>query len=370
MLAACSATAARPVDISADLSPLLGRHGVPGLVAAAARSNVVVATGAAGLRKIDVPSVPVTLADKFHVGSCTKAMTATLAAILVQEGRIRWDTTVGDAFPDLRAVHAQWKNVTLRQLLQNRGGAPSHEWLNSEKQSDQLWGKLWTNHVAPADQRQFLVSEVTRRPPEKPPGTEYLYSNVGFSIAGRMLERAAGMPWEELMRARLFQPLGLKSAGFGVPATPRYLNEPWGHSWDGRAVPVEPGTAADNPPSIGPGGTVHMKVTDFVQFASAHARGEVAGAPWLTAPLFQTLHTPVAVNENMGYAMGWQVVKRPWGGQGMVLTHSGSNNQWFAVMWIAPAREFAAVAATNCGGDPGARATDAAVSLLVERFAD
>lgn len=356
-------------NVTALLEPIRAQHSVPALVAAVIRSNVVVAAGATGLRKGGVTAAPVTLADRFHLGSCTKSMTATLAAILVQEGVVTWDATVGATFPDLEpAMHAAWKGVTLELLLRNRGGGPGSEWMGSQALSANLWDKVWTNHVPPADQRRYLVQEVTKRAPEAAPGTAYIYSNAGFSIAGHMLERITGMPWEELILARLFRPLGLASAGFGPPALPRLINEPWGHTWNGSPVAVEPGTDADSPPAIGPAGTVHMTVLDFARYAAAHVRGVRDGLPFLAKAGWEKLHDGSQFPAD-GYAMGWGYTERPWGG-GRVLTHNGSNNQWFAMMWIAPNKDFAVVAITNTAGNGGSGATDDAVEALIQRFAN
>lgn len=349
-------------NVTALLEPIRAQRNVPSLVAAAIRSNVVVAAGATGVRKFGLAETPVTLGDRFHLGSCTKSMTATLAAILVQEGVVTWDTTVGSAFPDLEpGMHASWKGVTLDLLLRNRGGAPGNL-------ASALWNRLWTNHVSPQSQRRYLVQEVTKLAPESAPGSTYIYSNAGFSIAGHMLERATGRPWEELIQERLFQPLGLDSAGFGPPASPRIVDQPWGHTWSARPVPVEPGTAADNPPAIGPAGTVHMTVLDFARYAAAHVRGELDGLPFLARAGWEKLHDGSQFPAD-GYAMGWSYTERPWGG-GRVLTHNGSNNQWFAVMWIAPNKDFAVVAITNTAGNAGSGATDDAVWALIQRFAN
>ncbi|HMO64174.1 MAG TPA: serine hydrolase domain-containing protein [Verrucomicrobiota bacterium] len=349
-------------NVTALLEPIRAQRNVPALVAAAIRSNVVVAAGATGLRKFGLAETPAMLGDRFHLGSCTKSMTATLAAILVQEGVVTWDTTVGAALPDLEpGMHASWKGVTLDLLLRNRGGAPGNL-------AAPLWNRLWTNHVSPQSQRRYLVQEVTKVAPETTPGSTYTYSNAGFAIAGHMLERATGRPWEELITERLFQPLGLDSAGFGPPASPRIVDQPWGHTWNARPVPVEPGTAADNPPAIGPAGTVHMTVLDFARYAAAHVRGVRDGLPFLARAGWEKLHD----NEQFpsdNYAMGWGVAQRPWGG-GRVLTHNGSNNQWFAVMWIAPNKDFAVVAITNTAGAAGSGATDDAVWALIQRFAN
>jgi hypothetical protein len=66
------------------------------------------------------------------------------------------------------------------------------------------------------------------------------------------------------------------------------------------------------------------------------------------------------------YAMGWLVLDRPWGG-GRVLMHNGSNTMWYCVVWMAPEKDFAALIATNQGGDRAARACDEAATLLVRK---
>src|SRR5688572_7443904 len=87
------ATEAEP--LSAVLEKLRVQHEVPGLAAAAFINGKVVDATAVGVRKAG-DSTPVTVEDRWHIGSCTKAMTATLAAMYVEEGRLRWDTTVGE----------------------------------------------------------------------------------------------------------------------------------------------------------------------------------------------------------------------------------------------------------------------------------
>src|SRR5690606_14906599 len=95
------------------------------------------------------------------------------------------------------------------------------------------------------------------RKPEATPGTEKIYSNQGYAIAGVMLEKASGQTWEGLMQTMLFDPLGMTSAGFGAPATPGKVDQPWGHEPGlfGQK-PVPPGPRADNPLAIAPAGAV------------------------------------------------------------------------------------------------------------------
>jgi CubicO group peptidase (beta-lactamase class C family) len=170
-----------------------------------------------------------------------------------------------------------------------------------------------------------------------------------------MMEVAAKKPWEELMREMLFKPLQLRSPGFGPPGDARREDQPWGHSGK---IPVPPGPNADNPPAIGPAGTVHLSIKDFARYAAWHARGH----DLLPPAQFTKLHTPLPGQD---YAFGWQATERNWGGK--VLSHNGTNTMNYAVMWVAPERDFAVVAASNAGGKEAEQSCDDACALLIQR---
>jgi len=110
------------LNVSDRLERIRERHGVPGMAAAAVRHGRIFATGAAGLRKAGGDEM-VTLDDRWHLGSCTKSMTAALVAMLVEDGALRWDSSIGEILSDI-PMEPAWCDVTLEQLLQHRGGAP------------------------------------------------------------------------------------------------------------------------------------------------------------------------------------------------------------------------------------------------------
>lgn len=343
-------------DVSAVIQPILVRHKVPGMVASTIEGAELVATGAAGVREAG-HSEKVTLHDKFHIGSDTKAMTATLCAMLVEEGKLSWNTTVAEAFPELKdRIDPGWSQATLRLLLQNRGGAPANLDANG------LWDRLWNFHGPAVGARQLLAENVLIHPPETIPGTKFVYSNAGFAIAGHMAERAMHQPWEELMRQRLFRPLGMTSAGFGAPGSRDSIDQPRGHRESGE--PVKPGPGADNPVAIGPAGIVHCTAGDWAKFIALHLEGDEGHARLLKPKTFEILHAPAPGQD---YAMGWGVEKRDWAG-GRVLTHAGSNTMWYAVTWIAPAKNFAVLVMCNQGGKEAEKACDEACAALIEDY--
>ena len=351
-------------DLQSLIEPIRLLNHAPGVACAVVLSNRLVGIGVTGTRLWDAADAPLGIDDIWHHGSLTKSMTATLAAMLVEEGRIQWSTTLADVFPDWSPkMDPAWKTVTLEQLCSNRSGAP--EDLNP----DGIWSQLWAFHGTPVHARRLLLELLTIRPPHHPPGTAYEYSNAGFALAGAMMEKTVETPWETLMTDRLFNRLGMNTGGFGVPATPRMVDQPWGHVFvKGLPEGVEPGTAADNPTAIGPAGTVHCSVLDLARYAQFHLAGELGDTPWLSHPSFVRLHSDIA---NQGYAMGWMVTRRSWAG-GVALTHTGSNTQWYSNIWLAPARQFAVIALTNVGdangGNTAFSITDQIAAAMIGTF--
>eukprot|EP01031_Cornospumella_fuschlensis_P046005 gene46005-56308_t len=333
-----------------ELESLRLKYRLPGLALIATQDNTICDLAAVGFRK-EGSSVPVTTIDKFHIGSCTKPLTATLAAILVEEGKLSWETTVSQALPNLQSMHADFASVTLDQLLRHKAGL-------SVKPPKSSWDQAWRQIGSPMAQRAEFVASVLSEAPELPPGSQFLYSNQSYAVAGHMLETIAGQPWEELLRSRVFEPLGMRSAGFGAPDNT--LAQPWGHSRQrGNTVP----SLLDNPPAIAPAATVHCSLEDLATFAHLHIdRGEVLGI--LTPASFRHMHALQLDDDS--YACGWMSVPRDWAA-GQALHHSGSNTLWHVSMWLAPERRFVVIAATNVGGDDAEQACDEAVALLINR---
>jgi CubicO group peptidase (beta-lactamase class C family) len=338
-------------DISAELEVIRAKFGLPALGAALFSDTKVLAIGASGVRAMKHPE-KVTVDDLWHLGSCTKAMTATLIGTMVEKGELSWDQTLEESLPNLaKDMHADFRKVTIRQLLTMSGGIPT------DLSFDGLWGKLWERKGTFTDQRRELARAVLTRAPVNKPGTTMLYANASVAIAGLIAEEKTGIAWEELVTQRVFAPLGITKAGFGAPGDRKEISQPRGHLASDDAK--EPGTDADNPPAIGPAGTVHMSMRDWAKFLMAHARsGE--GTPALLKPeTFKLLHTPIL----NGYGMGWGTAERGWGGH--VITHSGSNTMWYCVTWVSPEKKFGVLVCTNTAQHNAAGATDEAAAMLI-----
>ena len=185
-------------------------------------------------------------------------MTAVLMGTLVEEGVLDWSTTLQDVFGSDVSIQEDYQSVTMEMLLSHRAGT----WGSFAEHRD-TWQMMWADGDV-MEQRQSVVEDVLSEEPEVPPGSTYLYSNAGYVIAGASLERLTGTSWETLMNNRLFGPLEMDSCGFGAPDSTGGLEHPWGHNGNSPVNPAE--GVADNPPSLGPAGTVHCNLEDWASF--------------------------------------------------------------------------------------------------------
>jgi len=334
-------------------------HGVPALAVVVAKDGQICDRAGAGVRKWGDPT-PVTTNDVFHIGSCTKSMTATLAAMFIEQGKLRWDTTIADVFPELKGqMDKRYENVTVEQLLHHRGGVP-HE------PPSAAWKRAWQEIGTPTEQRREFIEAVLSAPPAAAPGTKMIYSNQGYVIVGAMLEKISGEAFESLMTEKLFKPLHMDTAGFGPPGTKDKVDQPWG---DVHKLLLTVPMQSDNPPVLSPAGRVHCSLDDLERFAMFHLQ-ENATNGLLKPETLARLHKPDGTNISSpveNYACGWVILKRGWAG-GRTLWHNGSNTMWYIVMWLAPEKNFCVIAATNVAGDDAEKACDDAAVAMIHKW--
>ena len=347
-----------PGDLNDRLRPILQAYDLPALAGAVVTSAGIKVQGVVGVRKYGT-ATPAAINDQFHLGSDTKAMTATLLAMLVEQGKLSWTMTLAQCLPELAGtMDPAYRDVTLEQLLAHRAGFTDDSWPNGE-----TFLSLHNWQGSPAEQRWRYAQMILREPPEKSHPGNFLYSNRSYAIAGVIAERITGTPWEELIANWIFAPLDMDTCGFGPMGTAGSVDQPWQHVMQGgQHQAIEPGPLSDNPVVIAPAGLVHCSIGDWAKFIQANLRGEKGETGILKPESFRKLHTATYGE----YGFGWIVTERSWGGR--VLTHAGSNNQNFAVVWMAPVRDFAVLVATNQGGDKAAEACDKAASMLISNY--
>jgi CubicO group peptidase (beta-lactamase class C family) len=280
------------------------RWNVPGIAAGMLRNGEVITAGD-GLQELGRPD-PVAPDTVFRIASVTKPFTATLAMTLVQEGLLALD----EPPPDARV------EATVRQLLSHEGGLAS-EW------------------PEPLDDSELL--ELTKGEPERLPvaaGELFSYCNTGFWFVAAAIARALGTTFEDAMRTRVIEPLGLGSSGFEPDEAA------CGHEQ------TEPGGAEHAPAETWypcgrrPGGGLWSSVPDLLRFAEHH----LGGPGPLTAASIAELQRPVSSGPGFCYGLGWFLRQR--GGHDAV-EHPGSVLGFQSMLALVPSERFAFAALTN-----------------------
>jgi CubicO group peptidase (beta-lactamase class C family) len=361
-------------SLDAMLTPYLARYDLPALAAAVVQEGKIIARGAVGTRRAGA-AIPVTLNDRFNIGSDTKAMTALLAAMLVEENKLRWDSTVAEVFPELSATMTPGlRRVTLEQLLSHTSGIPP-----DNQALENLITKSLSQEGNLDEMRYWLVQQWSKKPLAAKPGAKFAYANMNLVLAGAMLERLTGKTWEELITERIFTPLGLETAGLGAQSSLGRIDAPVGHlKIDGKLKAFLAGPNGDVPPIIGPAGNAHMSVLDFAAWAGWNAGQGKRGPALVRSETLRKLQTPViaipdkpdakpGTPKQGKYGLGWGEVTVAWAPSRLV-THSGSNTKNLAQIWLDTQRDFAMVLFTNIGGEQADQAFQALASELYKKF--
>jgi CubicO group peptidase (beta-lactamase class C family) len=174
----------------------------PGLAVLVRRSGRTVFARGYGVRDLRTRA-PIDARTSFRLASVTKQMTAAAIMLLVRDGRLRYDDTLTRALPGFPAYGS---GVTIRHLLTHTSGLPDYEALMDAAEKEK--GPTWT------PERQIRDDEVLALLQKEThglfaPGTSWAYSNSGYVVLGRVAARAANKPFAEVLRERIFAPLGM-----------------------------------------------------------------------------------------------------------------------------------------------------------------
>jgi CubicO group peptidase (beta-lactamase class C family) len=343
-------------SVDDTLPPSLDRYDLPGIGALVLRGRAVVAEGASGVRKLGDPT-PITTKDLFALGQDVQAMTATIAAVLVEDGTLSWSSTLGAVFAGT-AIHASYTNVTLEQLLAQRGGAPAA--IPSDIES-----AARVPGDAHALRTQAALSLLARG--TAPPAIgAYQESDASILLAAAMLERAANQSWEALAKSRLFDPLGVTTCAFVGSDAGASPAVPWGHVDGGDGVaPVVPGGPAEPPAAFAPAQGVRCSLEDWARFAALHLEGARGEQTQILGPAsFMKLQTP----QDITHALGWNAVSRTFAGASLALNFTSRDASSYAIAWILPDKDTVILVAINEGGPAAQKAADDVVANLIGQF--
>ncbi len=346
-------------DASDGLQAIVEETGAPGVVALALVGGEVRVQGAAGVRRLGSDD-PLQIGDAMHLGSCAKAMTATVVARLVEAEVLRWDMTLAEALPDLAAkLHADYGGATVLELLQHRAG------IAERRRPEILDFSVFAELDADPRTARLQLLEKTLTVPALPIGAGgHDYSNLGYLAVAAMGEERAGKSWEALLGQQLFEPVGMGSASAGSPAG---ASVAVGHRSTPEGLqPLDPGPGGELPSAFGPAGLVSCSLEDWGRFAWDALGTGATGGRLLQGATYAALQAPP---EGSDYAAGWAHLERSWGGRTHpALGHNGSDGTWFSMIVVLPESGVVAISASNSGPPSGQqaaeRALDAALSEL------
>lgn len=342
------------------LARLREQHGLPALAAVVVSSNVTLDLAVTGLRRQGKPE-RIEPADRFHLGSMGKAITATVIARLVEEGKLSWTTRPVDLFPELAsAVHPGYRDITIEQLLRHDAGTPPYDSTTEIRGAGARAGS-----GSPRDQRRAFSIWLLQQRPHVTPGTRPEYSNAGYPVAAAMAEAATGETWESLVESRLARPLGINLT-YGLPARGDSA-QPWGHKPKSAflGLAISPNAVELQAPKDGwalgvifePAGDYSLSLADYAKFLQMHLAGLAGRDGLLKASSIQRLHAGPGE-----YAMGWFL--REFDGTA-AHWHTGSIDTFFSRVIMLPERDIAVAVLTNAGSETASTASrEAAMELL------
>ncbi len=290
-----------------------------------------------GVTSADNP-LPVDRDTLYVLGSVTKTYTATALMRLVAEGRVELDAPVRRYVPELRlADERAAAEVTVVNLLNHTAGLDWGVIIDTGEGDDALAG-----YVAKMAELELIA----------PPGTRASYSQAGYNLAGRIVEKVTGLTYERAVASLVFEPLGLSHSFFARDdvMTRRFaVGHNRGEDGTLSIARLWRRSRGDNP-----GGGIASSVADQLRWARFHlgdGRAE-SGVRVLPAEVLQRMKEPTVAlrGSNLGDAIGIGWFLRDVDGV-RTAGHGGSANGQFAELLTVPERGFAVVALSNAGPD-------------------
>jgi CubicO group peptidase (beta-lactamase class C family) len=303
---------------------------VPGLAIAVVKDGRVAFAKGYGVRELGRPA-PVDTQTLFAIGSTTKAMTAAALAILVDEGKVRWDDPVIRYIPGFQTADPYvTREITVRDLLTHRAGLGN---------ADFLW---YESEIAPAELRR----RVRLIRPAYSLRSSFIYQNIMYAVAGDVVEAVSGMPWEEFVRRRIFAPLGMTRTVATLRETRTRDNVASPHDRVDGAVRVIRNASVD---PVAAAGSIWSSVADMSKWMrvmldsgrTADGRRLLETATWAELLKPQTIVTPQGFYPTARltrphwttYALGW--FQQDYNGR-VVSFHTGSIDGMVAIIGMIP----------------------------------
>lgn len=310
---------------------LVANQRVPGLALAIVQNGRVLSARGYGITDVSAAE-PVDAHTVFRLASLSKSFAGTITGMLVSEGALRWDSKLTDYMPDFRlADPTAAQRLTVADILSHRVG---------------LTHNAYDRDIERGGDYRDLLQQLAYAPMKCAPGECYAYQNVAFSTIGDVVFAATGHFYSETVSRRIFKPLGMNDASYGlegIEASPR---------WARPHVRARGGWVSLMPKPtyyrVAPAAGVNASISDMAQWLIAQTghRPDV-----LPAPLLATLHAPLIDTPtelrgsawrrervfSASYALGWRVYD--YSGHPVVF-HAGAVQGYRGMMALMPERDL------------------------------
>lgn len=327
-------------SLDAYVARALPQWEAPGLAIAVVQDGAIIYANGWGVRELGKPD-KVDGNTIFAVGSTSKAFTSALLGMLVDEGRLGWDDPVTRHLPGFQLYDPYvTRELTIRDLLTHRSGLP---------RGDRLWSGSGLSREEILRRERFLKPSWSFR-------SQYGYQNVMFLAAGELAGRVMGTSWDDAVRQRIFEPLGMGRTRTSVVPLVGMDNVATPHERvDGAVTPV----SWLNIDNIGPAGSINSSVSDMAQWIRLQLGQGTTGGRQLIAPkTVREMHTlqmhqrPSELDDSlfateshlMGYGLAWAL--RDYHGTKLV-SHGGAIRGMRAQVAMIPEKRIGVVVLTN-----------------------
>ncbi|WP_345294573.1 serine hydrolase domain-containing protein [Luteimonas vadosa] len=317
---------------------IVANQRVPGLAMAIVHDGKVLSARGYGITDVQAAE-PVDAHTVFRLASLSKAFAGTVTGMLVAEGALRWDSNVYDFMPSLRFSDPNAaRDLTVADVLSHRVGLTRNTYDRDIERN--------------ADYRD-LVQKLAYAPMTCAPGDCYSYQNVAFSLVGDVVFAATGQFFSEAVTSRIFKPLGMNDASYGldgITASARWARPHVRAGGGWRSLMPKPTYYR-----VAPAAGINASISDMAQWMIAQGGHRPDVIP---APLLATLHAPLIDTpseirgsswrrerlNSAGYGLGWRVYD--YAGHRVVF-HGGAVQGYRGLMAMVPERDLGVVVLWN-----------------------
>ena len=322
---------------------LMKEHNVPSVQVGIIKDNETIFCGGAGFRdynkKIDADTETV-----FAIGSATKAFTAEALAILVDEGKVEWDKPVKHYIPEFEMYNNYvTENLTVRDILSHRCGLPRHD-------------LMWVLNMREYS-KEHIIKSFKYLKPNAPFRYNMQYQNHMYGLAGYLIETVSGQKWNEFIRERIIEPLGMVDTNFCIEDTKKVENKSLPYEFNNGEIKEMPFSDIY---TVGSAGSMNSNIKDMLKWVQFNLdKGQWNDNQIISKKNIEECHTPQMIIRDMvqwkfeeidfqNYGMGWFI--ESYRGH-KVIHHGGAIDGFISMVSFIPEINAGFVILTNGNGN-------------------